>query len=256
MHHRKTALLLAALLPLAATAEDTPAPPTGWTGTGELGMAMTRGNSRTESLNAKLRFAHEDAQWKNTFGASALRARAQVRGDFDGDGTGQARYETSADRYELATSSAYKFNPRNHVSGSARYEHDSFSSYEYQATFAMGYGYRIEGERARLVAEAGPGYRRARETDTGTIRRDLIGRCLLDFRHRLTGNTDLLNTLLVESGSDNTFAQNDLNLAVAMNAHLALKAGVQARHNSQVDRTAGQRKTDTLTTINLVYNFR
>lgn len=256
MHHRKTALLLATLFPLAATAQDAAEPQAGWTGSGELGMALTRGNSRTESLNARLGLAHEDARWKNSFGASALRARAEVRGDFDGDGTEQARYETSADRYELATSSAYKFNPRNHVSGSARYEHDAFSSYEHQATFAMGYGYRIEGERTRLVAEAGPGYRRARETDTGTIQRSLIGRGLFDFRHRLTANTDLLNTLLVESGNDNTFVQNDLNLAVAMNAHLALKAGVQARHNSQVDQAAGQRKTDTLTTVNLVYNFR
>ena len=45
----------------------------------------------------------------------------------------------------------------------------------------------------------------------------------------------MVNKLLVESGDYNTFAQNDLGVSVAMNSHLALKAGLQARRNSDVD---------------------
>jgi putative salt-induced outer membrane protein len=39
-----------------------------------------------------------------------------------------------------------------------------------------------------------------------------------------------------------------------MNDRLALKAGWQARHNSDV--ADGKRKTDTLTTVNLVYTYK
>jgi len=39
-----------------------------------------------------------------------------------------------------------------------------------------------------------------------------------------------------------------------MNEHLALKAGWQARHNSDV--ADDKRKTDTLTTMNVVYKFK
>ena len=39
-----------------------------------------------------------------------------------------------------------------------------------------------------------------------------------------------------------------------MNSHLALKAGLQARRNSDVDENT--KKTDTLTTMNVVYKFR
>ena len=34
----------------------------GWTGTGELGFALSRGNARSESLNTRLAFAREDAR--------------------------------------------------------------------------------------------------------------------------------------------------------------------------------------------------
>ena len=60
--------------------------------------------------------------------------------------------------------------------------------------------------------------------------------------------------LLIEGGQDNTFAQNDFGVSVAMNSHFALKAGWQARYNSDVAPT--KRKTDTLTTMNVVYSFK
>ena len=251
------ALLAILIAPVAAQAQDSAGSDAGWTGSGELGFALSRGNSRSENLNAKLRFDYEDAQWKHGFSASALRAKGEVSDDFDGDGVDEERYEVSANRYELGGSSAWRFNPRSHVSANVRYENDDFSPFDYQATVAAGYGYRfIDSERTKLTGEIGPGYRRAREADSGLVQSSVIGRGLLDFKHKLTDNTELFNTLLVESGKDNTFAQNDLGVAVAMNERFALKAGLQARHNTDVDEASGVKKTDTLTTVNLVYNFR
>jgi putative salt-induced outer membrane protein len=70
----------------------------------------------------------------------------------------------------------------------------------------------------------------------------------------LSESTEFSNKLLVESGEYNTFAQNDLSLSVTMNSHLALKAGWQARHNSNAAEDL--KKTDTLSTMNVVYRFK
>ena len=249
-------LLLATFLPLGASAQELAKTSGGWTGTGELGLAMARGNTRSESLNTRLRFAREAQRWKNAFSLSALRSRAEVDGDFDGNGVEESRYETSANRYDVAGSSAYRFDERNHISANGRYERDDFSPYEYQGTVAMGFGRRfIDNDRTKFSGEIGPGYRSARTSQDDELQSSVIGRGMLDLRHQLTDNTELFNTLLVESGQDNTFAQNDLGLSVAMNERFALKAGLQARHNTDVEDTE-IRRTDTLTTVNLVYTFR
>lgn len=261
MKHRATGfvpvlVLALAALPLPASAQDdaSSAPPDGWSGTGELGFALSRGNARSENLNARLAFARETERWKHDWYATAMRAKGEATGDFDGDGVEETRYDLSANRYELGAASGYKFDDRNYLIASGRYENDDFAPFEYQATLAISYGRRIiDGERTRLLAEVGPGYRRARDADTGVVDSQAILRGLFDFSHRLTDNTVLGNRLLVEAGSDNTFAQNDLGVAVAMNEAFALKAGLQLRHNTEVG--AGTKKTDTLTTVNLVYSF-
>lgn len=254
-----TALL--ACLPSLAHAQDpatdTQARETGWSGSGELGLAVASGNSRSESANAKLALERESERWRHTLEAAALRSRGEVSGDFDGDGVADERLELTANRYALGGSSAYRFDPRNYVVGSLRYEHDDFAPYDYQATAAIGYGHHfIDNDRTELLGEIGPGFRQARQADTGEVERGAIVRGRIDVRHALTDSTELVDTLLVEAGSDNTFIQNDLGIAVAMNEAFALKAGLQVRHNTDVDQASGVEKTDTLTTVNLVYNFR
>ena len=242
------AAALLASLPVAAQAND-------WTGTGELGLALARGNARSENLNAKLGLATEDDQWKHSYYASVLRAKGEVVADFDGDGTPEEGFELNANRYELGASSALKMNEISYWVASLRYENDDFSPFANQTTFALGYGHNfIKNDTTSLLGEIGPGYRRAKDAITGESQSDAILRGLLDFKHALTANTQLYNLLLVEAGSDNTFAQNDFGVAVAMNASFALKAGIQLRHNTDV--APGLDKTDTLTTVNLVYNLK
>ena len=81
----------------------------------------------------------------------------------------------------------------------------------------------------------------------------MIVRGYSDFSHKLTDTTSLFNTLLVESGNGNTYASDDIGLQVQMSKALALKAGYQVHHNSKA--LEGTRKTDTLTTVNVVYGF-
>jgi putative salt-induced outer membrane protein len=242
------ALALAATLPCTVSAAD-------WTGTGELGLAATRGNARSENLNGKLAFKTEDAQWKHSYSLAALRAKGEVVGDFDGDGTPEESFELNANRYEFGASSALKVNEVSSWVAALRYENDDFAPFEYQSTFSLGYGHNfIKSDATTLSAEIGPGLRRAKNASTGENESDGIVRGLLDYKHKLTGNTELFNTTLMEAGSDNTFAQNDFGVSVAMNESFALKAGLQLRHNTEVG--PGVKKTDSLTTVNLVYNIK
>lgn len=248
-----TAVALIALTPIAAALPGL-ARAEGWTGTGELGLAAARGNARSENLNAKLDFVNEDERWKHMFGLSVLRAKGELTADFDGDGVEEERFELTANRWAMGASSALKMNERASWISALRHERDDFGTYESQSTFSLGFGYTFyDRDTGRLHAEVGPGYRRAK-LFTGETESSAIVRGLLEASQQLTDNTKLSNTLLVESGEDNTFAQNDLGVAVSMNERLALKVGLQARYNSET--SVGTKSTDLLTTMNLVYNFK
>ncbi len=245
MIQKTLAIAILSAVAFSATAQE-------WTGQGEFGLVLSNGNADNLTVNGKLDFKFEEDQWLYNVSALALR-------------TESTNVET-ANRFELGGKAGYKFNERAYLVGSARYENDDFAPYDYQATVAVGFGYKaIENDTTRLAFEAGPGYRRYQPTDLFVAtpapghfieldaEGDFVGRGFVDFKHKLTSNTSLYDTLLVEGGTDNTFAQNDLGVQVAMSEKFAIKAGFQVRHNTDV--IAPVKKTDTLTTVNLVYGF-
>ena len=80
-----------------------------------------------------------------------------------------------------------------------------------------------------------------------------VARGLVNLKYRLTGNTALEDTLLMEAGTKNKYYQNDIGLSVSMTKKMALKLGYQVRYNSDVQ--PGTQSTDSLVTTNLQYNF-
>jgi len=281
------ATLVLAALPFAASAQDAPASSDaskdasrngGWTGTGEFGFASSRGNSRSENANAKLGLNQENELWKNSFYLNGLRSKGEVSVD-DESGNPVDKFSTTANRYESGASVGYKFDPRSYVVTAARYEHDDFGANIWQGIVSVGYGYiALKNERAELSFEAGPGYKQYQPANTtrdlvaadgttvtnpdGTAqteeykpkdKSEVVGRGLINAKYRLTDNTALEDTLLVEAGSKNQYYQNDIGLSVSMTKKMALKIGYQIRYNS--DTQPGTVSTDKLTTTNLVYNF-
>ncbi len=211
-----------------------------FSGTGEFGLVINRGNSETEAANSRLELLWEKERWENESTATAVYARDS--------GT------TSANRFALANTLNYSLSERSFAGGSLRYDRDQFSSFRYQASLAAGYGYRVlTGETHRLTVEAGPGYQFAEIRDTGESENQAIVRGRLNYRWQIAEATRLTNRLLVEAGSKNTFAENALALSVAINSRLSLGTGVTIRHNTDVE--PDRKKTDTLTTVTLAYNF-
>lgn len=230
-------ILTACLTALAATAALAQAE---WNGKGELGVVVARGNADSDAANAKLEVSRELDLWKHAAGLAALRTA--------NDGV------KTAERYEARWQSDRKLSERSFLFGSLRYEDDRFSGFDYQASASTGYGYRfIDTEETQFSGQLGLGYRRLEEDLTGATDSDTILRGDLNLDHALTDTARVLDKLTVEAGSDNTLLQNELSLEVRINKLFALSVGVAVRHNT--DPPAGSERTDTLSTVNLVYSF-
>jgi putative salt-induced outer membrane protein len=280
MNKKLLPLALCTLFPLVAFADDKPAdkpadPANGdWAGSGDAGFAASRGNSKSENLNAKLQFKREDETWKDAFYLTALRSKGEVNTQTIDNGTNpptivnSSKYELNSNRYEGGASVGYKLDERSYIVGALRYENDDFSPFQYQAVASIGYGYTaLKNESNELSFEVGPGYKRYQPIDvlgpeivdgaplrhTFDSQGEVVGRGLIAYKHQFNSSTSFVDTLLTEAGSDNTFMQNDAGVQVDMSKKLALKIGYQVRHNSDV--AVGTKENDQLMTTNLVYNF-
>ena len=225
-----------------------------WTGKGEAGLAFATGNTSSKNGNVKLDLATTVEQWKHAFGGTAAYVAT------DGETTGQ--------RWELHEQSDYNFSAKSFWFGAGRYEDDRFSGFDYQATLSTGLGrHFIDNDRTKFTGTAGVGYKFFETRDVydetgpvpvllepGKSDSEVVFRGSLDLSHSLTATSKLLDKLLVESGSNNTFVQNDLGIQVQMTDVIALAAAYSVRYNT--DPPLGFGKTDTLTTLNLVYEIK
>ena len=241
---------LAIVAPIAARADD---PPSGWSGKGQLGYVMSRGNSDADSANAALDVNLVTEKWKHTLSLDGL--------------YGRSAGITSADRWDAREQSDYTISARVFAFGAVSYQDDMFSGFQYQASGSAGIGYKfIDSSSTKFAAQVGVGYRSLRpeqliKDDSGAVVQRIPGETAseavatagIDFDHQFNASTKLSDELLVESGSSNTSTQNDLALEVKMSKKLSLAAGFGVRDNSKPP--AGLKRTDTVTTLNLVYAF-
>lgn len=223
-----------------------------WSGKGETGLVLASGNTDTETANAKIQVINETPDWKLAFGGAVL---------YSSDEEGK-----TANRWDVFSQLDWNFTQRNFLFGAGRYEQDEFSGFRYQATASYGFGRRFfDTPTTRATGTLGAGYKFFETRDSfdeetgalveeGSSSREVIVRATLDFDHQFTETTNLINRLIVESGADNTFVSNDLSLQVKMTDVLALAVGLSVRHNTQPPPDF--QETDTLTTINLVYEIK
>jgi putative salt-induced outer membrane protein len=235
-----------------AHADDAPAP-VGWSGKGEAGLVLARGNAQTTTANVRLDASNVIGQWKHTTHLAFL--------------YGENASFSTAQRLEGSWQTDYNFRKKAFVFGSINGEQDRFDGFVYQVAFATGLGYRfIDSDTTKLTARLGVGYRRLQpeelfKTDAGQVyaripgesTSDAVGTAGLDYVQQVTITTKLTDKLLVQAGAQNTAVANDFAVIVAINSSLALSLGYGLRFNS--NPPAGTQTTDQLITANLVYNF-
>jgi putative salt-induced outer membrane protein len=213
----------------------------GWAGKGEFGFVNTTGNTDTTAINLKLEFIKTSELWRHRFTGTALAS--------DEDGV------QDNERYTLEAQSDRKFSEVSYMFGAFRWDADKFGSYDPQYSLTAGYGRQLmKSETHELKGEIGAGWRKLEERETGVTSDEPILRLLLDDSWQVLESTLWTNRLLVETGSDNTFTQFNTAAKIAMNQKLAISVGFEMRNNSKVP-PGDTEKTDTVTTVNLVYNF-
>ena len=239
----------------AVFADDAPPPPAsqGWSGKGELGYVMSRGNSDTDSANAKIDLTDAVGDWKHSLHLEGL--------------YGRSNQVTAAQRWAVIVQSDLKITPRAFGFVALHYLKDDFSGFQYQASATTGIGYKfIDTASDTLTAQAGGGFRRLRpelltlDATGAVIARtpgkssgNAIATAGFDVAHRFNASTKLTDKFLVESGAGNTSLEDDLALVVNMSKKLALSAGFTFQENTEPP--AGLKKVNTLITLNLVYAF-
>jgi putative salt-induced outer membrane protein len=216
---------------------------TGWTGAGELGFVKTTGNTDSAALNAKLNFVRTGKRWRHRFTGTALTTSENDIKDNE--------------RYTVEVQSDRKISKKSWLFGAFRWDADKFGSYDPQTSLTAGYGYQLmKSEKHELKGEIGAGYKRLDERVSNDSTGEFIGRFLLDDSWQVFKTTLWTNRLLVEAGSTNTFTQFNTALNVSMTDRFAIKLGYEVRNNSNVpDTIEDSEKTDTITSVNLVYNF-
>jgi putative salt-induced outer membrane protein len=160
----------------------------------------------------------------------------------------------TAERFTINTRNGYKLDDNDYIHNSTRYDNDNFSGFDYTVTSSLGWGHQFyDTETYKLVTEIGLGYKIEaldidRSENSGMV---AVGK--LDFMRQITETTAFEDVLVVESGEDNTFIQNDAGFKFKVSDKFGVKLAHQYRHNT--DAPLGKDSTDTLVSANLVYDF-
>lgn len=218
-----------------------------WEGEAELGFLMTSGNTDETKLDGRLGLKHETETWRNT-------------GDFRSRYT-EAEDQTTAEEYKAALEANYKFDEQQYWFVRGAYEDDRFSGYDFESTLSTGYGNRVwqQGDRSFLDLSVGGGYRynklREDDVDGSNTEEEAIARLAGQFDYALSESALFRQKLSTEIGLDenNTISQSETSLQSSIVGSLSMKVAYRVKHVS--DAPAGSDKTDTETSLSLLYGF-
>jgi putative salt-induced outer membrane protein YdiY len=218
-----------------------------WKGEAELGVLVTSGNTEETKVNTRLGLQYETQTWRNT-------------GEFSSRYT-EAEDQTTAEEYKAALEADYKFDDQQYWFVRGSYEDDRFSGYDFESTLTTGYGNRVwqAGDRSFLDLSVGGGYRynklKEDNADGRDVEEEAIARLAGQFDYALSDTALFRQKLSTEIGLDdnNTISQSETSLQSNIVGSLSMKAAFRVKHVS--DAPVGSDKTDTETSLSLLYGF-
>ena len=252
---KRSLISAALLLPLASMAEETPDEgiPT-WKGKAELGIVNTSGNSNTSSTNGKINLIYEAEKWRQEFRLETHQAESEIVDDNNQEVT-----QKTADRTYFYSKSDYKYSEKSYAYALLDYADETFTSKDYIGNFSIGYGRTfIKQKDQQLEAEVGYGLRRFQNRNEVIAEEEEVARLAGKYSVKISDNASFSQELITEFGKAFDVYKSNTALTVNINSSMALSVGYEVQHTSDLtaeDIAAGTEKTDTITTVNLVYNF-
>jgi putative salt-induced outer membrane protein len=204
-----------------------------------LGYVGTSGNTKTKTFNTEGLYALRTTNWTHNIKFQAL-------GSSDGD-------TTEAERYYLEDKSDYNLNDDAYLFGKGTYTVDRFSGFDSQFSASAGYGrYLFRQDRLNIQGYGGVGYRENKVRGTENIGETIIslGESL---EWDISDTSRLVQNFSSEIGEDITVTKFEVGLESNIVGNIVTKIAFEARNISEVP--VGTKKTDTLTSISLVYTF-
>ena len=211
-----------------------------WAGEAGLGYVATTGNTVTSTFNAKADMTHDYNKWRNNLTGNTLYTQDDnVR---------------TAEKYFISGQSNYNYSGHMFLFARGSYEDDRFSGYEYQATATMGLGHRFLDDISSMTLdlEAGGGIKGYQEEGKGSETEGIVrlaGKYVWNFREKSRFSQELSSDI----GQNFTVTKSVTSLTVQLMGNFAINLGYTVKYSSEVP--SDKVKTDTETTINLVYVF-
>lgn len=232
----------------------------GWTADMAAALLFERGNTESNAVNGNLNAVNETTLWRNIFKVEGTNKEEKVANPV----TGREEYARTSERYfgqykldrKLGESGA------NYIFNVATYEKDSFSGFQYQASYALGVGRRfIDNARHTLDAEFGPGYRwRCLEPESGYTSCDKeqnegIVRVAAKYKWLISDTADFSQEVSSEIGEDggaSSRAESVLNSKI--NAKFSLRVRYLLEHESKA--APGAKEADHEVSVGVVYTIK
>ena len=244
MNHTTRSLLISALLasyPIITTAEKSV--PRLWEAGAELGWLLTGGNTDTNSLNAKLRYSR-------TVDTTVYSTR------FETIKTEENDVET-ANKYLIEGGFKWSASDKNYLFATLLQEDDEFSQYDYQTTFAVGYGRSImKSDKHQLDLTVGPGYRYSKfvtEIDGESDEQEGVLQVGAIYKASFSKTASFSQSFVIVAGEEQVISKSESSLTSQIANSLAMKASISFRRNS--DPLPGDANTDRETGVTLVYTW-
>ncbi|HLR17869.1 MAG TPA: DUF481 domain-containing protein [Alcanivoracaceae bacterium] len=227
----------------------------GWEGELGLDYSMQRGNSYSNTLATRNRAERDTNNWRHLAKAEALNKETRS--------SSSDSKERIDERYFSSYKLDKKFGEANYLFNQLSAEKDRFSGYNYQATYAFGYGRRIiDSPKHRLDIEAGPGFR-VRELEErpadwnpnkSRTEKDGIGLVAARYRWKISPSTRFEEDVSAEIEGGSSVTRSETSLTTKVNSRLALRLSHILRYNS---KPSGDdvRKSDQETLIGLVWTL-
>jgi len=211
-----------------------------WEGEAGLGYLATTGNSQTSTFNGKLDATHEKDVWRNNLTANMF---------YSSDGELK-----TAEKYFISGQSNYTYSKHMSLFARGSYEDDRFSGFEYQGTAIVGLGRRFLQETPTMTMdiEGGVGIRGFQEEGSASDSEGIVrvmGKYVWNFREKSRFSQELSSDI----GDQFSVSKSITNLTAQLMGNFAINLGYTVKYTSEVP--LGKQKTDTETTINLVYVF-
>lgn len=194
----------------------------------------------------------ENSQANITYSNNKMTYTGQVSALFDDNKT----EDTRSQRYQTQGQAQYNFLEGNYFFFNTSYLDDSKDGYNYIWENQAGYGRRlVDNERIPMTldAQTGPGYRRA-PSDNSSIKENQ-GTWNLTFLYTwgISPTTTLKQTLGTSYAQSDTITTAQTSITTLLYKNFSLQFSFDLSHHTAMpDKDS---KTNSITTINLVYNF-